>query len=123
MQQLNQVLARVKGLVIEDKEVEGRSITEETLSDYFGLNTDQLLSLKDEAFINEIQKKGFQPEELNTLAYFIDEYAGLQDELSEQLMIYRHYISLVEFLEKEYQFVSFDHIARKKLLQSQLKNL
>lgn len=123
MQQLNQVLARVKRLIIEDDEAEAKLIIEHKLSDYFKFGGDRLLSLDSEAFIGETQQQQFQAEELNVLAYFIDEYAGLQNELADQLRLYGHYIMLVDRLEKEFQFVSFDHISRRTLLQSQLKGL
>ncbi len=121
LQQLNQVLARVKRLIIEDNEEDAKTLTEETLADYFRLRIGDLGSLEESSFIGKIRQLNLQAEELDSLAYFIDEYAGLQEELVEQLLFYRHYIALVDFLEREYQFVSFDHIARKNLLLSQLK--
>src|SRR5690606_5157997 len=99
MQQLNQVLARGKRLIIEDNEAEAKLMIEDKLSDYFKLRIDQLMSIDEDTFAYEIKKLQFQPEELDTLAYFIDEYAGLQDELTEQLKMYRYYIELVDFLE------------------------
>lgn len=121
LQQLNQVLARVKRLIIEDNEEDAKTLTEETLADYFRLRIGDLGSLEESSFIGKIRQLNLQAEEMDSLAYFIDEYAGLQEELVEQLLFYRHYVALVDFLEREYQFVSFDHIARKNLLLSQLK--
>lgn len=121
LQQLNQVLARVKRLIIEDNEEDAKTLTEETLADYFRLRIGDLGSLEESSFIDKIRQLNLQAEQLDSLAYFIDEYAGLQEELAEQLLFYRHYIALVDFLEREYQFVSFDHITRKNLLRSQLK--
>lgn len=120
LQQLNEVLARVKRLIIDDKEHDAKTITEETLADYFNLSGGQLQSYNEIVFIDELRKLNLEAEELNILAYFIDEYAGVQDELSVQLSMYRNYIALVDYLEEEYQFVSLDHITRKKILQSQL---
>lgn len=122
LQQLNQVLARVKRLIIEDNEDDAKTLTEDTLSDYFRLGANDLQSFDETGFIDEIRKLNLQAGEVDGLAYFIDEYAGLQEDLPLQLLYYRHYISLVDFLEKEHQFVSFDHISRKTLLQNQLNS-
>jgi|SRR5690606_541853 len=122
LQQLNQVLARVKRLIIEDNEDDAKTLTEDTLSDYFRLGANDLQSFDETGFIDEIRKLNLQAGEVDSLAYFIDEYAGLQEDLPLQLLYYRHYISLVDFLEKEHQFVSFDHISRKTLLQNQLNS-
>lgn len=123
MQQLNQVLARVKRLIIEDNEAEAKLMIEDKLSDYFRLRVNQLMSIDEDTFAYEIKKLQFQSEELDTLAYFIDEYAGLQDELAEQLKMYRYYIELVDFLEKEHQYVSFEHTSRRAILKNQLNDL
>lgn len=123
MQQLNQVLARVKRLIIEDNEAEAKLMIEDKLSDYFKLRIDQLMSIDEDGFADEIKNLQFQPEELDTLAYFIDEYAGLQDEFDGQLKMYKYYIALIDLLEEKYQYVSFEHISRRTLLKSQLKDL
>lgn len=123
MQQLSQVLAKVKRLIIEDAEDEARSVTFAILLDYYQLNDKDLLILPEREFIEKIRNKNLQAEEVNMLAYFLDEYAGLQDELSSQLHLYANYLLLVAMLEEDYQFVSLDHIARKSLLEKQLSQI
>ena len=123
MQQLSQVLAKVKRLIIEDAEDEAGSVTFAILLDYYQLNDKDLLILPEREFIEKIRNKNLQAEEVNMLAYFLDEYAGLQDELSSQLHLYANYLLLVAMLEEDYQFVSLDHIARKSLLEKQLSQI
>ena|SRR5690606_35748923 len=123
MQQLSQVLAKVKRLIIEDAEDEARSVTFAVFLDYYQLDDKDLLVLTEDQFIEKIRNKKLQPEEVNMLAYFLDEYAGLQEELSSQLHLYAKYLLLVAMLEDEYQFVSLDHIARKDLLVKQLSQI
>lgn len=123
MQQLSQVLAKVKRLIIEDAEDEARSVTFAVFLDYYQLDDKDLLVLTEDQFIEKIRNKKLQPEEVNMLAYFLDEYAGLQEELSSQLHLYAKYLLLVAMLEDEYQFVSLDHIARKDLLEKQLSQI
>lgn len=121
MQQLSQVLAKVKRLIIEDNELEANEIVVSNLLDYFSLHTNDLFILSDEEFIEYLKEKEFKPEEVNMLAYFIDEYAGLQAKLSNQLLLYQKLIRIFDFLERELLFVSFDHIARRSILEQQIK--
>ena len=123
MQQLSQVLAKVKRLIIEDTEDEARGVTFAIFMDYYQLDDRDLLILPESEFIEKVRSKNLQPEEVNMLAYFLDEYAGLQEELSSQLHLYTKYLLLVAMLEDEYQFVSLEHIARKNLLEKQLSQI
>jgi hypothetical protein len=123
MQQLSQVLAKVKRLIIEDAEEEAKKISFAIFRDYYQLSNDDLLTLPEEEFLEKIRNKNLKPEELNMLSYFIDEYAGLQDEFTLQLHLYKKYLLLVNLLENEYHFVSLDHISRRTILQEQLNHL
>jgi len=123
MQQLSQVLAKVKRLIIEDAEEEAKKISYATFQDYYQLHNDDLLTLSEDLFLKKIRNKNLKPEELNLLSYFIDEYAGLQDEFTLQLHLYKKYLLLVNLLENEYNFVSLDHISRRTILQEQLSRL
>lgn len=98
MQQLSQVLAKVKRLIIEENDREAILVTSNTILDYYGISEEGLINKTDEEFIQLLKDRAFKAEEVNMLAYFIDEYAGLQDE-----------------------FISFDHISRRKLLEQQIK--
>src|SRR5690606_19183530 len=123
MQQLSQVLAKVKRLIIEDAEEEAKKINYATFQDYYQLDNDDLLSLSEDQFLDKIKNKDLKPEELNMLSYFIDEFAGLQDEFTLQVHLYKRYLLLVSLLENEYNFVSLDHISRRTILQEQLSHL
>jgi hypothetical protein len=123
MQQLSQVLAKVKRLIIEDAEEEAKKISFAIFRDYYQLSNDDLLTLPQEEFLKKIRNKNLKPEELNMLSYFIDEYAGLQEEFTLQLHLYKKYLLLVNLLENEYHFVSLDHISRRTILQEQLNHL
>lgn len=116
MQQLSQVLAKVKRLIIEDKEVEAIAVTQDIFEAYYKMSIDELISSGDLDFCEKVRK--LQAEEVNMLAYFIDEYAGLQEELRLQLALYKRYLLLVELLEHEYQFMSIDHMARASILDN-----
>jgi hypothetical protein len=121
MQQLSQVLAKVKRLIIEDNEPEATRIVVAKLLDYYPLHTNDLFILSDEEFIQLLKDRAFKPEEVNLLAYFIDEYAGLQEEFSNQILLYHKLIRIFDYLERELHFISFDHIARRSILEQQIK--
>jgi len=123
MQQLSQVLAKVKRLIIEDAEEEAKKISYATFQDYYQLDNYDLLTLSEDQFLEKIRNKNLKPDELNMLSYFIDEYAGLQDEFTLQVHLYKKYLLLVSLLENEYNFVSLDHISRQTILQEQLSRL
>jgi hypothetical protein len=120
MQQLSQVLAKAKRLIIEDNEPEATTIIFANLLDYFSINNDDLFALSDEEFIQLLKDRTFKAEEVNMLAYFIDEYAGLQEESSSQILLYHKLIKVFDYLERELQFISFDHIARRAILEKQI---
>lgn len=123
MQQLSQVLAKVKRLIIEDHEEEAKELVFSVLQEYYQLSYKYILSSSEEDFIEKIRDKNMKSEEINMLAYFLDEYAGLQEELADQLNLYSKYLLLVSMLDEEYQFVSIDHISRKTVLQEQLARI
>lgn len=120
MQQLSQVLAKVKRLIIEDKENEALTVTQDIFEDYYKMSIDQLIYSEDVEFCEHVRK--LKAEEINMLAYFVDEYAGLQEELSLQLALYKRYLRLVGILEQEYQFVSLDHMSRAAILSKAIAN-
>lgn len=123
MQQLSQVLAKVKRLIIEDAEEEAKKISYAIFKDYYQLDDDDLLRLPEDQFLEKIRSRNLKPEELNMLSYFIDEYAGLQDEFTLQVHLYKRYLLLIGLLENEYHFVSLEHISRRTVLQEQLDRL
>lgn len=120
MQQLSQVLAKVKRLIIEDKEREAQNIAAAIFLDYYALNDGDFFSKSDDEFIQLLKERAFVAEELNMLAYFIDEYAGLQEDFSSQVLLYRKLIRIFDYLERELQFISFDHISRRSILEQQI---
>jgi len=123
MQQLSQVLAKVKRLIIEDAETEARKVSYAIFKDYYQLDDNDLLNLSGDQFVEKIKNKNLKPEELNMLSYFIDEYAGLQDEVVQQIRLYKKYLLLVDLLENDFHFVSLEHISRRTVLQEQLSRL
>jgi hypothetical protein len=120
MQQLSQVLAKAKRLIIEDNEPEATKIIFANFLDYYSINDDDLFILSDEKFIQLLKDRAFVAEEISMLAYFIDEYAGLQEEFSSQILLYHKLIKIFDYLERELQFISFDHIARRAILEQQI---
>lgn len=121
MQQLSQVLAKVKRLIIEDNEGEAILITSKTILDYYGISEEDLVNKTEEEFVQLLKDRAFKAEEVNMLAYFIDEYAGLQDEFTSQVIFYHKLIRIFDYLDRDLQFISFDHISRRKLLEQQIK--
>jgi hypothetical protein len=121
MQQLSQVLAKVKRLIIEDNEGKAILITSKTILDYYGISEEDLVNKTEEEFLQLLKDRAFKAEEVNMLAYFIDEYAGLQDEFTTQVIFYQKLIRIFDYLDRDLQFISFDHISRRKLLEQQIK--
>lgn len=120
MQQLSYTLAKVKRLIVEDDEAEALMITSNVFQEYYRLTDQDLIEKTEDAFLLLIKARGFQVEELNMLAYFMDEYAGLQETVSNQLSVYKKLIRLFDFMEKELQFISFEHISRRTIIEKQI---
>jgi hypothetical protein len=114
-------LAKVKRLIIEDNEGEAILITSKTILDYYGISEEDLVNKTEEEFVQLLKDRAFKAEEVNMLAYFIDEYAGLQDEFTTQVIFYQKLIRIFDYLDRDLQFISFDHISRRKLLEQQIK--
>lgn len=117
MQQLSQMLAKVKRLIIEDKEQEAKIVTLDSFLDYYKLSDSELFSKSDKEFIQWLRERAFVAEEVDMLAYFVDEYAGLQDDLDGQLTLYRKLLKIYDYLENDLQFISFEQLARRKILE------
>lgn len=120
MQQLSQVLAKAKRLIIEDNEPEASKIIFDSFLDYYSISINDLFILSDDEFIHLLRNKPFVAEEVSILANFVDEYAGLQDELASQILLYHKLIKIFDYLERDLQFISFDHIARRAILEQQI---
>lgn len=121
MQQLSHVLAKVKRLILEDKEAEASTVVREVFSNFFGLNNKSLFNSTEADFNTAIAT--MKGEELNMLASFIDEFAGLQEDLGRQVFLYQLFLLLVETMERNFGFISLEHLDRKKLLEEQLSRL
>lgn len=121
MQQLSHVLAKVKRLILEDKEAEASTVVREVFSNFFGLNNESLFNSTAADFNTAIAT--MKGEELNMLASFIDEFAGLQEDLGRQVFLYQLFLLLVETMERNFGFISLEHLDRKKLLEEQLSRL
>lgn len=117
MQQLSQMLAKVKRLIVEDKESEAKTVTFDIFLDYYKLTDADLFLKSDEEFIQFLKEQAFVAEEIDMLAYFIDEYAGLQDDLIPQITLYRKLVKIYDYLEHDLQFISLEHIARRKIIE------
>lgn len=123
MQQLSQVLAKVKRLIIEDNESQAKKVVLDSFLDYYALKESDVLNLSEDDFLHVLKKRTFVAEELTMLAYFVDEIAGLQDDFKDQIALYKKYIRIVDYLEEGFQFISFDHMARRNLLAQQINPL
>lgn len=117
MQQLSHMLAKVKRLIIENKEQEAKIITVDIFLDFYRLSDSDLFSKSDKEFIQLLRERAFVAEEIDMLAYFVDEYAGLQDDLDAQLTLYRKLLKIYDYLENDLQFISFEQLARRKILE------
>lgn len=120
MQQLSHTLAKVKRLILEDNEATALEEVLETLSHYYGITQQELLAIPADLFIDRLREQRFQAEELNMLAAFMDELAGLNDEGETRRNLWTKVITIYDLLEQEYHILSFDHIARRNLLATAL---
>lgn len=121
MQQLSHVLAKVKRLILEGDEAEASKVALEVIRNFFGLDDQDLFDTQEADFKTTIAT--LKVEELNMLAAFIDEFAGLQEELERQLLLYRQYLLLVDTMESNFGFISLEHLERKQILKEQLSRL
>lgn len=120
MQQLSHILAKVKRLILEDREPEALAVTTEIFQDYYHFSESDLIDQSEELFMDLIKERKFQVEEINMLAYYLDEYAGLQEIVSNQILVYKKLIMLFDYMERELQFISFEHISRRAILEQQI---
>lgn len=120
MQQLSYILAKVKRLILEEREPEALNVTIDTLQSYYQFNEEDLILKSEESFLQLIRERGFQTEEINMLAYFLDEYAGLQETSKNQILLYKKLMMVYDFMEKELQFISFEHISRRAIIERQI---
>lgn len=120
MQQLSHTLAKVKRLIIEDEETRALEEVRYTLSHYYSIDQQELLKTSADLFTDRLREQQFQAEELNLLAAFIDELAGLNDDGATRKNLWTKVISIYDILEHEYHVLSFEHIARRDLLSKAL---
>ncbi len=120
MQQLSHILAKAKRLILEDREPEALTVIREIFQDYYHLSEHDLIDQSEELFMDLIKERKFQVEEINMLAYYLDEYAGLQEIVSNQILVYKKLIMLFDYMERELQFISFEHISRRNILEQQI---
>lgn len=116
MQQLSHTLAKVKRLIIEDQEAKALDEVTYTLGHYYGTSQKELVAMSTDLFIDRIREQAYKSEELNMLAAFLDELAGLDDEEETRRNLWAKVIALYDFIEAEFQTLSFDHIARRNIL-------
>ena len=120
MQQLSHTLAKVKRLILEDQESKALDDVVYTLSHYYGISEKEILNMADDLFTDRLREQQFKAEELNMLAAFLDELAGLSDDGLTRKNLWAKVISIYDLLEKEYHILSFEHIARRNLLANAL---
>lgn len=121
LQQLLHTLARVKRLIVEDKESAALEEVENTLFQYYGLQHQELLETPLDAFADRIKEQDFKAEEISLLADFLDELAGLNEDETTRRLLWAKVIMLFDLLEKEYHVLSFEHLSRKNLLMQAIK--
>ena len=120
MQQLSHTLAKVKRLILEDQESKALDDVVYTLSHYYGVSEQEVLNMAGDLFTDRLREQQFKAEELNMLAAFLDELAGLSDDGLTRKNLWAKVISIYDLLEKEYHILSFEHIARRNLLANAL---
>ncbi|MCL4637420.1 MULTISPECIES: hypothetical protein [Olivibacter] len=116
MQQLSHTLAKVKRLIIEDHEPKALEEVIYTLEHYYGTSQKALVAISTDVFMDQIREQAYKAEELNMLAAFLDELAGLNDDEETRKNLWAKVIALYDFIEEEFQTLSFDHIARRNIL-------
>jgi len=110
MQQLSHTLAKVKRLIVERQETEARSVLQDVLDEYFGINMTDLLETQ----------KNLQPEELGLLADYLDVLATLTDDTASRQVIWKRILLLYDTLEQEHKMASFTHLARRSEILKEL---
>jgi hypothetical protein len=120
MQQLSHTLAKVKRLILEDQELKALENVNYTLSHYYGVTEQEIINMPGDLFTDRLREQQYKAEELNMLAAFLDELAGLNDDGLTRKNLWAKVISIYDLLEKEHHTLSFEHIARRNLLASAL---
>ncbi|HWV71055.1 MAG TPA: hypothetical protein VN040_05050 [Pseudosphingobacterium sp.] len=120
MQQLSHTLAKVKRLILEDQELKALENVNYTLSHYYGVTEQEIINMPGDLFTDRLREQQYKAEELNMLAAFLDELAGLSDDGLTRKSLWTKVISIYDLLEKEYHTLSFEHISRRDLLASAL---
>lgn len=121
MQQLSNILAKAKRLILEDLEADARIILKSAVEDYFQLGEEQIIHMSEEQLRAFLLKKAFRAEEIDLLCDFMDELAGTQETQADQIAIYKKQLALYDFLSQHFGYLSFTHLSRKSILQEQLK--
>ena len=122
MQQLSHTLAKVKRLILEDQEPRALEEIRYTLSHYYGLTDQDLLNYPEDAFIARLRELEFKAEEVNMLAAFLDELAGLHDDDLSRTNLWTKVLRLYDMLEHDFHFLSFENLGRRQLLQQAIGN-
>lgn len=120
IQQLSHTLAKVKRLILEDQELKALENVNYTLSHYYGVTEQEIINMPGDLFTDRLREQQYKAEELNMLAAFLDELAGLSDDGLTRKSLWTKVISIYDLLEKEYHTLSFEHISRRDLLASAL---
>lgn len=120
MQQLSHTLAKVQRLIVEEQWATAKETLTEVLGEYFGTNITYLLETPANLFAQDLNKEGFQPEELSLLADFLDELATMADSDDDKYKLFGKVLLVYDVLEQTHQVVSFAHIARRAGIMSQL---
>ncbi|GAA4805053.1 hypothetical protein GCM10023231_37760 [Olivibacter ginsenosidimutans] len=122
MQQLSHTLAKVKRLILEDQEPKALEELLYTLAHYYGTAPQEILTIPMDQFTDRLRQQEYKAEELNMLAAFLDELAGLHDDWDTQKNLWAKVIQIYDLLEKEYHVLSFEHVARRNLLANAVLN-
>lgn len=116
MQQLSHTLAKVKRLILEDQEPKALEEIQHTLARDFELTDQAVLEYPTAAFIRYLKELAFKAEELNMLAAFLDERAGLYDDEPSRSNIWTKVLGIYDLLEQDLHFLSLENLARRQLL-------
>src|SRR5690606_7798561 len=107
MQQLSHTLAKVKRLIVEQREPQALSALQQVLGEYFGTTITDLLENPTHLFLQRFKREKLKPEELGLLADFLDELASITEAPAEKRAIWEKVVFLYDMLEQEYKVVSF----------------
>gem|GEM_PF-6406789 len=115
------ILSKIFGLSKSGNTEESYMQTNELLKKYLGLDMDEIVHMKDELFISELQKKyKFGNEEFSHLGDILFELANQQKSLGKpSSMMYAKALLIFDYLETSEKIFSIDRHYKKQKIQDE----